>query len=297
MEGPHSRVKTRLGNAVIFLARRGVDTSNPTSANIFRHRSRHLASYFFDVYDLPGRMDNDRDFADVVLGSFERDKKVWRVTRPDEIAPLQQEGFSLYGATILASNQSIRDDHPLASRCLRIRMPEAGDQVVRSALRGREPRVLKLRAELVAWAAHWIASGEELPRLPQVLKGRLHDIGSPLLQVARLVYPDCLKAVIEWLQDTDTQRRVGESESREARLVSALLALRNEGQWPGEIGVKVITERVNVGEEVDHHIKTQSISWLCKHLGLVRTKHGGYSYIRFPGDEAWKALLDRYRHP
>ena len=127
-----------------------------------------------------------------------------------------------------------------------------------------------------------------------MLKGRLHDIGSPLLQMARLVYPDCMKAVIKWLEATDIQRRVGESESREAHLISALLDLRREGQWPGEIGVMAITERVNAGKEVDRYIKTQSISWLCKHIGLARAKHGGYSYILYPGDESWKALLNRY---
>lgn len=176
-------------------------------------------------------------------------------------------------------------------------MPEAGDQEVLPPLHPGDQRVLKLRTKLVAWVAGWIALGEELPRAPRVLKGRLHDIGSPLLQMARLVYPDCLKAVISWLQDTDTQRRVGESESRESRLLFSLLGLRRDGQWPGEIGVGCITDRWNDGEkDTEQYITPQSISWLCKYLGLAKVRHGGRSYILYPGDEAWRAMLNRYGH-
>jgi hypothetical protein len=295
LEGPPARGKTRLGKAAIFLAFRGIATMSPTPATIFRNRSRHLASYFVDIKDVPGKMAESSDFENLILGSFERDQKVQRVLRLDAPTPVQEmKSFTVYGATVVATNVAIRPDDPLASRCLRISLPEAGSRPVEDAVRPDDELVMGLRARLVAWAAQLVADGIELPTLPRVLTGRLHDIASPLLQVARLVYPGCVPAVIKLLQGTEKAQRQETADSWEGRVVKVLIDLRSSGQWASTVGIGTVAEKVNEHVSEKDQLTPKRVGTVAKHLSLKSERRGGYVYLNYPGDDVMHDLGTRY---
>ena len=135
----------------LWPASRGMYTPSPSPATIFRDRARHRVTILLDVEDLPRLLQRGSDLGDLVLNSFERDGVIRRCTRPDARPEDQVETFAAYGATIVATNRSVRDSSPLASRCIRLSMPEAGGRLVPDAMRPDEARVLRARA--VAWAA------------------------------------------------------------------------------------------------------------------------------------------------
>jgi len=303
LEGPPERGKSRLGNAAAFLAYRGMNTATPTSATLFRNRSRHRVSLFMDVKDLPGRMLHSDDLADLLLGSFERDKIVSRVLRPDaETPPDEQKHFVVYGATVLATNIAVRADDPLVSRCLRIPLPEAGKQFVRDALRADDKLVLDLRARLVAWAARFIASGDALPEVDvRNLSGRIRDLGIPLLQVTRLVRPECYDVVLKLLQGTQRSARADASDSWEGKLIAALEKLRGGGLAPAnEVGFQQVLQELTSGPDpIVWKDPDKGLGKLCKNIGITVKRRGSGSggtrsrYIVIPKD-SWADLLARY---
>src|SRR6185295_15720086 len=104
-----------------------------------------------DVEDLPRTIERGDYLGDLLLASYERGGQVRRCTRPDAPPPEQAECLPAYGATIPLTNKPVRDDSPLASRCIRVPMPEAGGRTVPDGLSPED--ALALRARIVAWAA------------------------------------------------------------------------------------------------------------------------------------------------
>jgi len=181
--------------------------------------------------------------------------------------------YSTYGPTVLASNERVPDDHPLAGRSFRIAMPEAGRTRTHPALRAKSPLTLELRARLVAWAARTIALGTRLAPAPELLTGRLHDIASVLLQVGQLVYPECVPAVVRLLQGKQAAARADAAESREGRFVRALVELQAEGRAPGGLlGMEQLVQRLSVG---DNPISERSVGWISEAAGARSEEASG----------------------
>jgi len=62
LEGPTERGKSRLGKALIALARRGMVSPSVTPATLFRMAEFHLFTLFVDVKDVPALMKPGSDF-------------------------------------------------------------------------------------------------------------------------------------------------------------------------------------------------------------------------------------------
>ena len=132
---------------------------------------------------------------------------------------------------------------------------------------------------------------------PEVLTGRLRDIMGPILQMARLVYPECVPALIELVQGTDKTRRVDAPDSWEGRLVAALATFGREEL----IGYTELLGRVNDGVQDDDIMTARKLGWVLKHLGFEGKRRGKgrrqTRYVAHPGDDIMRDLCDRYQVP
>ncbi len=219
-----------------------------------------------------------------------------RCTRPDAPPPEQVETFAAYGATILTTNRTLRPESPLASRCLRVPLPEAGGVQVPDATTPDE--VEGLRARAVAWAARVHAGQVELPEIVPPFVGRMRDLTAPLLRVLGAVAPDAVADVLKLLGTLDRDRRSDAGTSWEARVALALWDGRSRVEG-GRLYVEDLTTVVNEGVPEGEKLTPQNVGVARRNLGLAggRGGRGGRAYVSWPGDEQARALRDRYLPP
>jgi hypothetical protein len=295
LEGPPERGKTRLAKALLWPSFRGLYTPSPTPATLFRDRAYHRVTLLLDVEDLPRTLDRS-DLSELVINSFERDGTVRRCTRPDAPPPAQVEKFAAYGATILTTNRNLRPESPLASRCFRVPLPEAGGVPVPDATTPEE--VERLRARAVAWAARVQAGDVELRAVDPPFTGRMRDLTAPLLRVLDAVAPETLPDVLELLATLDRDRRTDAGTSWEARVAVALFDSRAKVE-AGRLYVEDLAATVNEGLAEGEKLAPQNVGVARQNLGLAGGRGGahGRAYVAWPGDEQARALRDRYLPP
>jgi len=233
------------------------------------------------------------DLGDLVLTSYERGGVVRRCTRPDAPPPEQIETFASYGATVLITNRPVRPESPLASRCFRVPLPEAGHAPVPDATAAED--MGELRARAVAWAARVLASGQRLPEAEVPFRGRMRDLTRPILQVLHLVAPDAVGSATELLARLDAARRAEAAQSWEARVAVAIWEARHEVK-NGRLYIRDLLPVVNKGAAEAEILTAQQIGIARSQLGLTGGVGGRnkLAYIAWPGDEVARALLERY---
>lgn len=289
LEGPPARGKTRLGKALVYLSYRGYASPSLTPATLFRDRAWHRTSLLLDIEDLPRTLERS-DVGDLLLASFERDGVVRRVARVDAAPQDQVEAYPAYGGTIIATNKPIRPTSPLASRCIELRLPEAGGVVVPDAMTPAD--ALMLRARLVAWAAG-------VDRVPNAdvsaFTGRFRDLAQPLLRVLTLVAPDTLDGVTRLLAKLDAGRRNDSATSWEARVAVAMWEARGQVS-EGRLFLSDLLPIVNRDASDEEQMSAQRIGYVRKHLGLEGGRGGPMrtAFIRWPGEDVARALYERY---
>lgn len=294
LQGPPERGKTRLGKAVLWPSYRGYFTASPTAATVFRDRAFHRCTLMLDVEDVEEVLDRS-DLGDLILQGFERGGVVRRCTHPDAEPREQIETFDAYGATILTSNEPIRADRPLATRCIPVRLPEARDADVPDAATPDDAAAI--RAKATAWAAEFRASGESLPEADLSLNGRMADLSRPLVRLVRSASPGRAGEVIELLHHLDHERRQETAESWEARVAIALwAAFEADDVESGRVYVQDVRKHANEGRPEEERLTSQQVGMARKKLGLRKGRGGarGRTYIRWPGEEEARQLRDRY---
>lgn len=292
-EGPPERGKTRCAKSILWPAFRGIFTPTPTAATLFRDRSRHRVTILVDVEDVSERLARS-DLMDLVLAGFERDGVVRRCTRPDAEPENQIETFAAYGASILTSNVPVRAQSPLASRCLRVPLPEAGGVLVPDAATPAD--AAELRARAVAWAAAHQAMGDPLPEVDVPFTGRMRDLSLPLLRVLAAVAPGRLDRAVKLLVTLDHDRRSEVADSWEGRVAIALWEARHRVE-AGRLYHGDILPHVNEGYSEGEQLNEQQVGVARRNLGLQSGRGGrrGRSFVVWPGDAEARALHDRYQ--
>lgn len=294
LQGPPERGKTRLGKAILWPAYRGYFTASPTAATVFRDRAFHRCTLMLDVEDVEEVLDRS-DLGDLVLQGFERGGVVRRCTHPDAEPRDQIETFAAYGATILTSNEPVRADRPLASRCIPVRLPEARGADVPDAATPKD--VAELRAKATAWAAAHRAWGETLPEADLELKGRMADLSRPLVRVVRATAVDQVAGVLDLLHRLDRERRQETAESWEARVAIALWdAFEASMVRNGRVYVEDVQKLANDGRPEEEKLTAQQVGTARKKLGLRKGRGGSRAktYILWPGEQEARQLRNRY---
>ncbi len=279
------RGKSRTGRIVTYLSYRGIHVIDLREANLFRYSGNMGASLFFDVMDL-WRMAEKKDAKDILLTRFERGSVIGRVLFP-ELGPFRDTvHYKNFGATLIATNENVHKI--LGSRCIPFTMPNKP-----GLYENPKPEIcLEIKERLTAWRARHM----NLP-LPDVepveeIQGRLWDISRPLLQVCKVVAPECYDELIASLLETAHGKLQEKRETIEGFVVAALNELSpQDAVVPWEISTSAVLEEFN-RDRPENYLKTSQ--WLgkkLKALGLQTSHDSGRSIISLNRDQLNNLLL------
>ncbi|MCX6009262.1 MAG: hypothetical protein NTW48_04410 [Chloroflexi bacterium] len=254
------RGKTKTGQAMIYVAYRGIHQENLREANLFRASHDLGATLFIDVSNLSRKAIKENS-QDIVLQRFEKGAKVQRVLHP-EWGPFRDSRFyDVFGATVIATNEPINE--VMESRSFPIDMPYAHSNF----LKPLPQQGLPYRERLLAWRAHFLIDRPTLPLPPQFPTGRISDIAAPLWQIINLVSPSYCPHFEELVRELNEKRRQGKASTLEGEVIKALLDLQSAVE-DGKIEVDRITDKVNEGRKDFHKESSRYIGKVLRRLGF-----------------------------
>ena len=279
------RGKTRQGSSIAWVAYRGIVTETLQEANLFRWADSLGCTLFFDVKNVWQKAEK-RGSEDILLGRFQlHGPKVARTLDP-QAGPFQGVVyFSVYGPTILAVNEPLRD--PLLSRSIVIVPPEAT---------GKYPNIypaeaLPLKERLVAFRARQL--DKPLPTVSKPVDGRLGDILQPIGQIASLIGGKVMESFPGLARSLAQERLSERSESQEARLLTAVQSVA-QGVNDDKLPVNEIAAVYNDGVPEKRQLSEESVGRRLSSLGFKTCRLGGGGRARFCDQELLSALLKKY---
>ena len=266
------RGKSRTGKGITYVAYRGIHVESLRESNILRQSEHLKATLFFDVIDLWDKAEKQQS-EDIILSRFEKGIKVARVLHP-ELGPFEDtDYFSVYGATVIGTNEPV--DDILGTRAITINMPESETMFENEVKPGIS---LPLKERLIAFRA-WHME-ETIPDIAKPAASRLGDIMKCIFQIINLVKPEELLGMIELINELQESRMLQKTESFEGRLLKAILELL--AIIPNNsLGVKHITDQLNIGTPDRFKFSPQRIGRALDSLGFkkVRTNEGGAAIL------------------
>ncbi len=286
LHGVPERGKTRAAKALIYSAWRGIIAPGIREAVLIRWRDYHRATIALDMENVAKQAVLAR-VDDLLLASFEKGGTIARVLWPEKGPGRDMRHYRAYGATVLVSNVGVRPHSALATRCLPLVLPEAGDRDF-----GYPPTPedgLPFRERCVAWRVKTL--GQPLPVVAKSVRRRLGDITLPLLQVLHLVAPHRTDDVREFVRELEREVRGTRSESWEGRVLEALVGLSGEVEG-GQLLLKRVRERVNADAEPTELLTPHRVGRIVRDLGF-RTRKGlaGERYVVYDGEAVEAAAL------
>jgi hypothetical protein len=277
IHGVPERGKSRLGKALVYAAWRGFVSPGLREAVLIRWRDYHRATLCLDLEDV-GRQALRAGVEDLLLASFERGGTVARVLWPERGPGRDMRHFQAYGPTVITTNVAPRADSALATRCLPLVLPEAGNKRFGPPPTPEDGRAIRARG--IAWRARTL--GQPLVHVEPPVKRRLGDIVQPILQVIATVAPDRLETVLVLVRELAAEVAARRGESLEGAVVEALLALEPQ-VGDGHLQLKRLRERVNAGREPRDAVSSQRLGRVVRNLGLAVAvhAHGRERFIRW----------------
>ncbi|MEW6351597.1 MAG: CHC2 zinc finger domain-containing protein [Thermodesulfobacteriota bacterium] len=265
--GVPERGKSRTGKALTYLAYRGLHVECLRDAYLCRFAHHVGGSVFFDLKSAWTKAEKAGS-EDLLLGRFERGMTIPRVLYPDRGPFLDTVWYSIFGPTIIATNEPVH--HILGSRCLPINMRESNrdfpNDVTMETARPLKERLVSFRLRHLT---------TELSQADKPARGRLGDIARPLVQVVRLVRPDREPVLLDLITSIGKERTQERAETHEGRLLSTILELaegKNEDGNPylshGRLCVSDIADHLNEDTPERFRVSPRRIGTLLKSLGL-----------------------------
>jgi len=279
------RGKSRTGKGMIFAAYRGLHTESLRESYIPRMATYFEVSIFFDVTDIWGKAERSGS-EDMVLGRYERGTTVPRVQHPDRGPFRDIEYFSVFGPTVIATNEYARE--LVESRSVMIKMPEAARKFENEVTR---ELALPLKEKLTAFRARNM--GELLPDIPKSSWGRLGDILKPLHQIILLVRPERESLFSALVKRLENERVMERGESLEAEILFALLSLQSQ-IIRGVISVKQITEALNQGRSDRSKVSDRRVGRRLSAMGFDKARTGSGASAIIWDDNKINLLRWRY---
>ncbi len=267
--------KTRTGKAMSYVGFRGIHVESLTEAHLIRWATYYRATMFLDVVNIMKKAKDERSL-DLLLQRFERDLKVTRVLRP-ELGPFKDmEMFEVFGATVIATNESV--DETLRSRAIQINIQASNRQFDEDLT---AQGTLPLKERLVAFRARHL--GITLPDVPKPAPRRLGDILKPLYQVVDLVDKERIPVFQELVRKLQAARTLEKSETLEGQIVRAVLTLKDKLTYVNGnpvLSVKIIAGVVNRDKSEREQLREVIIGRRLTALGFRRTStREGYAGI------------------
>ena len=259
------RGKSRTGKALSYVAYRGLHVESLRDAYLVRISRDLGVSLFIDVTELWKKAEKNGT-EDILLCRYERGARVPRVLYPDKGAHNDIVYFSIFGPTLIATNETV--PAALDTRSIQINMQPA----TRKFQNDVTPKLaLPLKARLVAFRYRHRAT--VMPDIEKPSLGRLGDILKPLAQVVRLVQPEREQTFMELVKDVEERRGIDRGETMEAKLVKTILDL--EGRVVcGRLLIKTITDEFNKDKPERYHSTPKTIAGKLTALGFIKTRSG-----------------------
>ncbi len=266
------RGKSRTGKGLIYLAYRGIHIESLREAYIIRSAENFGCSIFFDVQNVWKKAENSGS-EDILLHRFEKGARVPRVIYPDRGPHRDTVYYSIFGPTIIATNEGI--DRILETRAVYINMPISRRRFENDVV---PEGALELKERLVALRAWHM--GRPLPEAQKPSAARLGDILKPLLQVIRLVNPQGEQGFLALVRMLERDRLIERSVSLEGEILNLI---RNLGDfvWHGYLPVKTIVDRLNQNRPERSRLTYQRVGRILAAMGFRkgRTSDGAVAIL------------------
>ncbi len=282
------RGKSKTGKAMTYVCFRGIHVVELREANLFRYSENMKATLFFDIMDLWKKAESG-SAVDILLLRYEKGATVSRVLYPDKGAFEDTAHYSIYGPTILATNEAIHKI--LDTRCIPITMPNKPG----SYENPNPEKAQELKERLTAWRARVI--DKPLPKIETMsgISGRLWDISRPMVQVCQLVYPEKLHELVNALSEVAKQKTEDKKIGIEGQIITELYELspqeENVHEWT--IWTRELLELLNKNRPDEQKLKPQYLGRKLKAIGINTRKVNGYSEIQLNKAE-FDILLIQY---
>jgi DNA primase len=275
------RGKTRTGKGCIYVARRGLHVESLRDAYLIRVAQDLNATLFFDVLNVQKKAEqNGSD--DILMLRYEKGATVPRVLYPDRGAHRDTKYFSIYGATLIATNEHLGDI--FATRAVQVTMPES-DRTFDKDVKPEDG--LELKERLTAFRARHLL--DELPEVTKPCKGRLGDILRPLVQAVMLAAPECKEGFTAFCRELEEERHEALADTFEAKLIEAIEAL-DEQVYDGKLDAGKITETINAGKPERFQKVQNTITRTLKSMGFKTKRSHGTTWV-----EIDSSLLEKLR--
>jgi hypothetical protein len=283
--GPYASGKSRAGDTLGALAKRGLCTVNLTGASIFRVSEVYQPTFIIDEVKLTGR-DRDRDILELLNARFQRGRKVIRIN-PDKSGLDSIQEFDVFGATVICGLDELPETP--RSRATVFVM----EQNTRPVLETINPnRAGILRDRLCGFRARHIS--EEIPKAKRFVRdGRLGDAIEPLYQILNIVKPEKETDFINFFRKVENKKREETYDSFDAEVVQALLKCRSKVR-NGKIEVGDVTTAFNEGKSESEQLGGKTIGRVLTRLKLEKTRVAGGKTARFWNEERIERLCKKY---
>lgn len=257
------RGKSRAGKGIIYTAYRGIVVETVKEAHIIRFANSYNASLFFDLEDFSRKV-RDSGTLDIFLQRFERDCIITRVLNPDKGKLEDMTFFNLYGATIIASNESI--DQVLETRTINISVPYSTKIFEKEVTK---KLCLNMRERLTAFRAFHL--DKQLPDTSKPSVGRLGDIGKPLRQILLLIDESLDQSFLEYIEQKRIDKAEENSDLLEVEILKAIFYAKSK-IVNGKISTKDIEIHFNALRKKIERLSIRSIGKRISALGITRAK-------------------------
>lgn len=279
------RGKSRTGKGMIYAAFRGIHVESLRDAYLVRVAHDLNASLFLDVKDIWKKAENNGS-EDILLHRFEKGAKVPRVLFPDKGAHRDIVYYSIFGPTIVSTNEGIH--RILETRAIPINMPETTKRFEDDVT---PLRALPLKEKLVVFRARHY--GKSLECIPKPASGRLGDILKPIQQIIRLVRPEREAYFLKLVKKLESEKLVDKADTIEAQILAILSSLRSSVD-KGMLSVKEITDNFNEDKSDKYKVTYQRIGRRLSAMGFgkVRTNNGASAIVW--DEEKLERIKDSY---
>ncbi|MCM8797710.1 MAG: substrate-binding domain-containing protein, partial [Candidatus Omnitrophica bacterium] len=231
-----------------------------------------MASLFFDVKDIWEKAEKNGS-EDILLHRFEKGAKVPRVLFPDKGAHRDIVYYSIFGPTIIGTNEGIH--RILETRAIPINMPETTKRFEEDVT---PLRALPLKEKMVVFRARHYGKGLECILKPA--SGRLGDILKPIQQIIRLVRPGREAYFLKLVKRLESEKLIEKADTIEAQILTVLSGLRGSVD-KGMLSVKDITDSFNEDKSDKYKVTYQRIGRRLSAMGFgkVRTSSGASAIV------------------
>ena len=264
------RGKTRTIRGMTLVSYRGIVTESLRESYLIRHTNAFGGVICFDVMSLWKKAEKSQS-EDVIIQRFERGSLVPRVNRPEAGPFRDTDYYSIFGATIIATNESLHKI--LDTRAITYTMGDS-ERIFPDDVTDEE--AIPLKARLTAFKARHMET--DLPEVDKPARGRLGDILRPFRQIVRLVCPKWEDEFMAWVEDVDQERRSIKSDSIEGQFLQVVAGSLDERLPDGRLPISIVTKGVNEQRDIDKKLSSSYVSRKLHTMGFKkgsRTMHGG----------------------